>query len=76
MERMGEDDPDGAIFLRDLWEEGEREVVLDLVKSGCESGQGDLHHKESWSTGHGISGSHYFLGRLGWTCLEGGTAPP
>ena len=31
-----EDDPDGEMFLRDLWEEGETEVVLDLVKSGCE----------------------------------------
>ncbi len=36
LERVGEDDPHGETFLRDLWEEGETEMVLDLVKSGCE----------------------------------------
>jgi hypothetical protein len=36
LERIGEDDPHGETLLRDLWEEREREVVLDLVKSGCE----------------------------------------
>ena len=25
LERIGEDNPDGETFLRDLWEEGERE---------------------------------------------------
>ena len=30
------DDPDGEMFLWDLWEEGDAEMVLDVVQSGCE----------------------------------------
>jgi hypothetical protein len=34
LERIGEHDPDGEMFLHDLWEE--TEMVLDVIKSGCE----------------------------------------
>ena len=37
LERIGEDDPDGEMVFRDLWEEeGERETVLKILKSECE----------------------------------------
>jgi hypothetical protein len=37
LERIGEDEPDGEMFLRDLWEdEGERETVLMVLQADCE----------------------------------------
>ncbi len=36
LERIGEDDPDGEGLLRELWEEGEKDMVLDMLKAGCE----------------------------------------
>jgi hypothetical protein len=37
LERIGEDDPDGEYFLRDIWEEGDdRDFVLEALKSGVE----------------------------------------
>ncbi len=37
LERIGEDDPDGEVFLRDLWEEvDDRDFVLETLKSECE----------------------------------------
>ncbi len=37
LERIGEEDPDGETLLRELWEDkGEREFVLEMLKSGCE----------------------------------------
>lgn len=36
MERIAEDDPGDEEFLRGLWEEGERDTVLDMLKAGCE----------------------------------------
>ncbi len=36
LERIGEDDPDGEALLRGLWEEGETNLVLEALKSGCE----------------------------------------
>ena len=36
LERIGEDDKEGELFLRDLWEEGEGELVLEILKEECE----------------------------------------
>ncbi len=36
LERIGEDDPDREALLRGLWEDGETDVVLEALKSGCE----------------------------------------
>jgi hypothetical protein len=37
LERIGEDDPDGEMLLRGIWEEGDdREFILETLKSGCE----------------------------------------
>ena len=36
LERIGEDDREREHFLRDLWEEGEGELVLDILKEECE----------------------------------------
>jgi hypothetical protein len=37
LERIGEDDPDGEYFLRDIWGEGDdRDFVLEALKSGVE----------------------------------------
>ena len=37
LDRIGEYDPEGEMFLRDLWEdEGERDTVLDALKADCE----------------------------------------
>jgi hypothetical protein len=36
MERIGEEDPGDERFLRDLWEEGERGTVVDMLKADCE----------------------------------------
>ena len=36
-ERIGDEDPDGEMFLRDLWgDEGERETVLEALQVDCE----------------------------------------
>jgi hypothetical protein len=41
LERIGEDDPDGEYFLRDIWEEGDdRDFVLEALKCGVESREG------------------------------------
>jgi hypothetical protein len=42
LERIGEYDPHGEMFLRGIWEEGETEMVLDTVKSRCEVRLGRL----------------------------------
>ena len=36
LERIGEDDSDGEMFLRDLWEEGEMDLTLEILKEECE----------------------------------------
>ena len=36
LERIGEDDKEGELFLRDVWEEGEGELVLEMLKEECE----------------------------------------
>lgn len=36
LERIGEDDSDGANFLRELLAEGEIELVLETLKAECE----------------------------------------
>ena len=36
LERIGEDDPQGADLLRGEWEEGDREMALEILKAGCE----------------------------------------
>jgi hypothetical protein len=36
LERIGEDDKEEELFLRDLWEEGEGELVLEILKEECE----------------------------------------
>jgi len=36
VERIGEDDPEGEDLLRDEWEEGDRKVVLEVLKAGVE----------------------------------------
>jgi hypothetical protein len=46
LERIGEDDPDGEHFLRDIWEEGdERDLVLEALKSGVEVRPGRPHRR-------------------------------
>jgi hypothetical protein len=36
-ERIGEDDSEGEMLLRDLWDdEAEKETVLDILKAECE----------------------------------------
>ena len=35
-ERMGEDDPQAEALLRGEWEEGDRELELELLKAGYE----------------------------------------
>jgi hypothetical protein len=37
LERMGEDDPEGEDFLRSEWEEGDKEMALDILKAECEA---------------------------------------
>ena len=34
--RIGEDDPEGEDFLRSEWEEGDKEMALDILKTGFE----------------------------------------
>jgi hypothetical protein len=37
LERIGEDEPEGEMILRDLWEdEAEKEAVLDILKAECD----------------------------------------
>ena len=36
LERIGDDDKEGELFLRDVWEEGEGELVLEILKEECE----------------------------------------
>jgi hypothetical protein len=36
LERLGEDDKEEELFLRDLWEEGEGKLVLEILKEECE----------------------------------------
>lgn len=36
LERIGEDDPEGEMFLRAEWEEGDKEMVLEILKAECE----------------------------------------
>jgi hypothetical protein len=36
LERIGEDDKEEELFLRDLWEEGEGELLLEILKEECE----------------------------------------
>jgi hypothetical protein len=35
-ERIGEDDPEGEALLRGEWEEGDREMVLEVLKAEVE----------------------------------------
>ena len=46
LERIGEDDAEGELLFRDLWEdEGERETVLEILKAECEvlAGKPEAH---------------------------------
>ena len=36
LERIGEDDPEGEQLLRGEWEEGDRVMVLEVLKAECE----------------------------------------
>ncbi len=36
LERIGEDDPEGEDLLRSEWEEGDREITLEILKAECE----------------------------------------
>ncbi len=36
LERIGEDDPEDEDLLRGEWEEGDREMVLEILKAECE----------------------------------------
>ncbi len=36
LERIGEDDPEGERLLRGEWEEGDREMALEVLKAECE----------------------------------------
>jgi hypothetical protein len=36
LERIGEDDPEGENLLRSEWEEGDKEMVLKILKAECE----------------------------------------
>jgi hypothetical protein len=36
LERIGEDDPEGEMLLRGEWEEGERDLVLEVLQAECE----------------------------------------
>jgi hypothetical protein len=36
LERIGEDDPEEERLFRDLWEETQREKVIESLKAGCE----------------------------------------
>jgi hypothetical protein len=36
LQRIGEDDPQGEMLLRDEWEEGERNLVLEVLQAECE----------------------------------------
>ncbi len=35
LEKISEDDPEGEMFLRAEWEEGEREMVPEILKAEC-----------------------------------------
>ena len=46
LERIGENDAEGKLLFRDLWEdEGERETVLEILKAECEvlAGKPEAH---------------------------------
>lgn len=36
LERIGEDDPEGEDLLRGEWEEGDRDLVMEVLQAGCE----------------------------------------
>ncbi len=36
LERIGEDGPEGEDLLRSEWEEGDRELALEILKGECE----------------------------------------
>jgi hypothetical protein len=36
LERIGEDDPEGEDLLRSEWEEGDRDLVLEVLKGEVE----------------------------------------
>ncbi len=36
LERIGEDDPEGADLMRGEWQEGDREMALEILKAECE----------------------------------------
>jgi hypothetical protein len=36
LERIGEDDPEGEDMLRGEWEEGDKEMALEILKAECE----------------------------------------
>lgn len=36
LERVGEDDPEGEGLLRSEWEEGDKDMVLDILKAECD----------------------------------------
>lgn len=36
LERIGEDDPEGEDLLRGEWEEGEKDLVLEVLQAECE----------------------------------------
>jgi len=46
LKRIGEDDAEGELLFRDLWEdEGERETVLEILEAECEvlAGKPEAH---------------------------------
>ena len=42
LERIGEDDPEEEQIFRDLWEETQREVMIESLKVDCEVGKASL----------------------------------
>ena len=59
-ERIGEEDPEGETLLRGEWEEGDREMALEILKRGTRSCRAGLN---VWATG-------FYLERAFRTCPE------
>ena len=36
LQRIGEDNPDEELLFRDLWEETQRDVVIESLQADCE----------------------------------------
>ena len=50
LERIGEDDPDGEMLFRDLWDDpAEKETVLDILQAECQILAGRPEDYFPWS---------------------------